>query len=284
MKTRIIALLLLGTAGALNAASIELYAQGFATTIAPVLTGTSTGAVATPNPSLLHPNALSVIKKIYIPEIVDQIVLATMLVTDRRPAGSLPITSIVAEGITIGLGTGYVPPTAMSTVGFPSLINSPSRDTASTSSTTLRNTANTVSTSRVASNTQNTSSSRTTTLWSSSTTSSHYSSTSSVQSVAVYSPTMATVSQVSSTTSTTSTTAPAPTGYYISQTFIDTILRYHNNYRALHAAPPVTWDPIKALYAQRYANECVLQHSNGPYGENLAVGGFSNPAYYVYLW
>lgn len=40
---------------------------------------------------------------------------------------------------------------------------------------------------------------------------------------------------------------------------------------------PLVWDPRLARYATWYANQrrgdCALQHSNGPYGENIFWGG-----------
>ena len=62
------------------------------------------------------------------------------------------------------------------------------------------------------------------------------------------------------------------------------MLQYHNEYRSINQAGPVTWDSVKAEYAQTYADNCDFVHSGGPYGENLAIGGDSNPAYYVWLW
>jgi pathogenesis-related protein 1 len=60
---------------------------------------------------------------------------------------------------------------------------------------------------------------------------------------------------------------------------------WHNIYRARHGAPPVTWNDTLAAYAANYSTFCSTDHSNSEfYGENLAYGGFSNPAYYVYLW
>ncbi len=33
--------------------------------------------------------------------------------------------------------------------------------------------------------------------------------------------------------------------------------------------PPLSWDADLAAYAQAYAEECIFEHSMGPYGENL---------------
>ncbi|KKY23851.1 putative venom allergen ame: allergendol m [Phaeomoniella chlamydospora] len=66
--------------------------------------------------------------------------------------------------------------------------------------------------------------------------------------------------------------------------FIQSILNAHNEYRAIHGGASVTWDATKAQYAQNYAEQCTWAHSGGPYGENLAIGGFDNPEYYVWMW
>lgn len=49
------------------------------------------------------------------------------------------------------------------------------------------------------------------------------------------------------------------------------IVKQHNRLRAKHHAPPLKWDKKLASYAQKWSNNCVFQHSNGPYGENLAM-------------
>ncbi|CAN0920980.1 Pathogenesis-related protein 1 [Linum grandiflorum] len=51
----------------------------------------------------------------------------------------------------------------------------------------------------------------------------------------------------------------------------------HNQARAMVGVGPVTWNDPLVSYAQDYANQraagdCVLVHSHGPYGENLAGG------------
>ncbi|KAI8064172.1 CAP domain-containing protein [Gongronella butleri] len=50
------------------------------------------------------------------------------------------------------------------------------------------------------------------------------------------------------------------------------ILDAHNKYRAIHQAPPLTWDNTIANYAADYIGKCVFKHSGGEYGENLAGG------------
>ncbi|KAG8364179.1 hypothetical protein BUALT_Bualt19G0100100 [Buddleja alternifolia] len=56
------------------------------------------------------------------------------------------------------------------------------------------------------------------------------------------------------------------------QNFLDA----HNNARAQVGVQPLVWNDTVANYALQYANQrsadCNLQHSGGPYGENLAGG------------
>ena len=49
-------------------------------------------------------------------------------------------------------------------------------------------------------------------------------------------------------------------------------LNTHNAARARYGAPPLLWSPTLAAYAQTVSDTCVFRHSNGPYGENLAIG------------
>ncbi|PIN16197.1 Defense-related protein containing SCP domain [Handroanthus impetiginosus] len=53
----------------------------------------------------------------------------------------------------------------------------------------------------------------------------------------------------------------------------------HNTPRGQLRMGSVVWDTTLANYAQNYANQrtgdCILTHSNGPYGENLAKGSSS---------
>ncbi|WVZ10648.1 hypothetical protein V8G54_015178 [Vigna mungo] len=53
-------------------------------------------------------------------------------------------------------------------------------------------------------------------------------------------------------------------------------LEVHNQARAEVGVGPLSWNHTLQAYAQRYANEripdCNLEHSMGPYGENLAEG------------
>ena len=54
------------------------------------------------------------------------------------------------------------------------------------------------------------------------------------------------------------------------QDFLDA----HNQARAAVGVDPLAWDETVAAYAQDYANQrrgdCALEHSSGPYGENIA--------------
>lgn len=50
-----------------------------------------------------------------------------------------------------------------------------------------------------------------------------------------------------------------------------------NNMRHKHQAPALVWDNDVALYAQKWANAGKFVHSNGRYGENLALVCASTP-------
>jgi hypothetical protein len=50
------------------------------------------------------------------------------------------------------------------------------------------------------------------------------------------------------------------------------VLQLHNQYRAKHHAPALAWDETLAIYAKRYASQCLFKHSHGRYGENIAAG------------
>lgn len=51
-------------------------------------------------------------------------------------------------------------------------------------------------------------------------------------------------------------------------------LQAHNNYRALHGVPAVTWSNTVAASAQAYADTCPESHSGGQYGENMAWASY----------
>lgn len=64
----------------------------------------------------------------------------------------------------------------------------------------------------------------------------------------------------------------------IAQNSKENYLHGHNIARAQVGVKPLIWNTAVASYAQRYANErasedCNLEHSRGPYGENIAEGG-----------
>ena len=53
-------------------------------------------------------------------------------------------------------------------------------------------------------------------------------------------------------------------------------LKAHNEIRAEHGLPPLHWNETIAEFAQNYANkraaDCAMEHSMGPYAENIASG------------
>lgn len=50
------------------------------------------------------------------------------------------------------------------------------------------------------------------------------------------------------------------------------------------SAAPLTWSSTLANFAQTVSNTCVMQHSGGPYGENLAMGTRLSCTRGVKLW
>ena len=58
----------------------------------------------------------------------------------------------------------------------------------------------------------------------------------------------------------------------------------HNKARAQYGAAPLLWSKTLVDYAQNVANKCVFQHSNGPYGENLAIGTVMTCEKATQLW
>jgi uncharacterized protein YkwD len=69
------------------------------------------------------------------------------------------------------------------------------------------------------------------------------------------------------------------------------IVGLHNQERAKHCAAPLRWSPEVAAVAQRWANGlaargCVMEHSHGNYGENLAMigGGQLTAGQVVAMW
>ncbi|KAF4359741.1 hypothetical protein CsatB_013577 [Cannabis sativa] len=63
---------------------------------------------------------------------------------------------------------------------------------------------------------------------------------------------------------------------YVSQSTRQQFLGPQNTARAFLRVPPLKWDTKLEKYAQLYANkrryDCALQHSNGPFGENIFWG------------
>ncbi|KAJ7060718.1 CAP domain-containing protein [Mycena amicta] len=71
------------------------------------------------------------------------------------------------------------------------------------------------------------------------------------------------------------TTSEDYNGSVASNTDVERYLTEHNTLRAEHGAKPLVWDIASANAAQRWANHCEFQHSQGQvgsYGENLAIG------------
>lgn len=102
------------------------------------------------------------------------------------------------------------------------------------------------------------------------------------------SPTSASSSSSSSSPAASTTSVSSTTNDY-SSSFDSDILAEHNNKRALHGVPELSWDNTLAKYAQDYADayscpaDGALKHSGGPYGENLAAG-YSSAAAVVDAW
>lgn len=83
----------------------------------------------------------------------------------------------------------------------------------------------------------------------------------------------------------------APSGEGRRPTTQQQLLDAHNRYRARHCAPPLTWAPELAAFAQRWADTlrdkgCAFEHSRGKYGENLAAGtaGALDASSVVAMW
>lgn len=141
--------------------------------------------------------------------------------------------------------------------------------TTTSSSSSSKPTTSTTSTSTTSSSSTKPTTSTTSTTSSTSTTSTK--STTSTTSTTPITTTTTTASKVT-TTSTTTTSVPVST----LSSFQQSILDRHNFYRAKHGVPSLVWNDVVAQYAQDYADEykCdgTLNHSHGPYGENLALG------------
>jgi len=103
----------------------------------------------------------------------------------------------------------------------------------------------------------------------------------------------------STSTSSSSSSAPVPTPPsgneidlsslsfpFINQAaFVNAMLEQHNYMRARHGASPVSWSTTLSAAALNRSSSGQFAHTpNNPYGENIAMGGFSNPLYYAYFW
>jgi len=58
----------------------------------------------------------------------------------------------------------------------------------------------------------------------------------------------------------------------------------HNEARLRYGANPLLWSKTLAQYAQQVVDTCVFAHSNGQYGENLAIGTSLSCEEAVDLW
>ncbi|RAL02445.1 putative extracellular SCP domain protein Pry1 [Aspergillus ibericus CBS 121593] len=85
------------------------------------------------------------------------------------------------------------------------------------------------------------------------------------------------------TVTATPTTPPNPPSYTSPALFQNSILNVTNTYRNAHNASNLTWNTTLTEYAQSWAEQCKWQHSNGPYGENLAFG-YPNTTTSICAW
>ncbi|KAG0041450.1 hypothetical protein BGZ83_001792, partial [Gryganskiella cystojenkinii] len=74
------------------------------------------------------------------------------------------------------------------------------------------------------------------------------------------------------------TETPVATDNPLSQDDITAILKAHNDLRALHSSPALVWDDKLAAFGDNWIQKCEFEHSNGPYGENLAAGHSDFPS------
>jgi uncharacterized protein YkwD len=61
------------------------------------------------------------------------------------------------------------------------------------------------------------------------------------------------------------------------------ILAVHNKFRTKHHAPKLVYSETLEKYAQKVSNTCKMEHSGGPYGENLAMG-YKNAGSAITAW
>ena len=76
-------------------------------------------------------------------------------------------------------------------------------------------------------------------------------------------PARATTTTAARTTTTSAAPAPSATG---DAALATAVLNEHNRFRALHAAPAMTWSDSLASAAATWASKCVFQHSQGAVG------------------
>lgn len=63
------------------------------------------------------------------------------------------------------------------------------------------------------------------------------------------------------------------------------MLKYHNAWRAHHGAPLLVWSTTLESFASQAARKCAFAHTpNNKFGENVAGGTYTNPAFYAQLW
>ncbi|WVQ96109.1 hypothetical protein IAU59_003211 [Kwoniella sp. CBS 9459] len=95
-----------------------------------------------------------------------------------------------------------------------------------------------------------------------------------VTSSAVATPTAASsvISAAASAIPSTSESAAAPSATGASSSVAQTMVQLHNDFRAQYGAGAVTWSDELASYAASHTTACDMEHTKGPYGENLAAG------------
>ncbi|KAK2040058.1 SCP-like extracellular protein [Colletotrichum somersetense] len=84
------------------------------------------------------------------------------------------------------------------------------------------------------------------------------------------------------------TSSTAQPDWTSDDTFTSAVLNSTNSYRNQHNAPDVTWNGTLAGFAADYldgmpGDSCDFEHSDGPYGENLAKG-YPNATRSVEAW
>jgi uncharacterized protein YkwD len=73
--------------------------------------------------------------------------------------------------------------------------------------------------------------------------------------------------------------------FYAAADEIQQWLDAHNQYRALHGVPPVTWSADLATSAQNWADTCPATHSGWGYGENILWATYTlTPQEVVTFW